>query len=143
MRKSLAFFRLPIRPERVDIGMDNSIQDAYLNERKQLTAKNLRRFLTRWKAIWELPRKRRLSKEERILLVGRYSSKKLYEALRVVLNPDAIGPKTRYERLAIHIAIPIPLMESFGLAKHYGVSTDLAMVRMFVHTQPGYEGWGF
>jgi hypothetical protein len=140
--KEPIFFSLPVRPEAVmDYRPEHETSSAYVKELQAVTPRTLGRFLKRWRPVF-LQQFGRRSSAARTLAYKKVSSKKLFHAVRS-MRFTRVPPRTRYEKLALEVLIPSSLLQTTLLAMEYGVPSSIAQTRLWVHTQPGWEGWGY
>ncbi len=136
----------------------DSIHEAYLKDRDAVKSANeLRRLIDKWrpmfllsagplrvrKGSWADKAKRELSKEEVRLLQGRYNAASVLRFMKGYEGRSGKPlPKRLPEglRIAMCVMLPPPMLTAFLLANHYGVGSDLGMIRLYLDTYPEHDG---
>jgi len=142
--KDKCLFDLPVLPEHRDEAASTDIvQEAYLAELGALKSPaDLKPFVQRWKNLWLLwnPREkdREVLPEVQSLLYLDFDEEAVFKYLQIKTQEE---PPLPYEtdvnvRIMAHLALPLGLLDAFQVAKHYGVGTDLALVRLFLDPFP-------
>lgn len=135
---------LPVLPEhRDDAATTDIVQEAYLKERDAIqTTDDLLNFVRRWRNVWLLrcPRDEAadLPEEVQRLVSLDFDQEKVLGWLKEA-KADSLPFEDIHVRIMAHIAVPVPLLDAFQLAKHYGVGTDLGLVRLFLDGYPEHE----
>ena len=120
-------------------------------------ASQVRPFVKRWRNLWLLRPgpavfttskgswldrvNEPLSRDEKVLLTGRYNAKKLLALVnqQPAEEPLHFDPRVLEWRLAGHLCIPRPLLYAFSLAQKYGVGSDLGLVRLYLDSYPKFK----
>lgn len=146
---STCLLDLPIKPICRD-GFSDSIQEQFVSERKALSRpEEIRPFVRKWHSIWRLqvgplahPSHRVLRRAEvDDLLSLNFDAKKVF---RILQDDTLFKLQDKSSYIMAHLAIPEPMLRAFELSQHYGVATNLGMVRLFLDTYPQHEmAWRF
>jgi hypothetical protein len=134
-------------PDRDCAGQTANVEGIYLEERKALESpRQIRPFVRRWTPLFTLqpgPRARHLATmpsrakyDLAAMLDGAYDA---IQVCAVLQDQSRYDNGLRAHRIAANILIPPPLMNAFQLASHYGVMSDLAMVRLYLDTYPALD----
>ncbi len=144
---------LPVKPEDRDwAGETEIINETFLADRNAVkTVEDLHQFIDKWRNLWLLKIPNVQPTDEWSNAVDRIVAKDFDgEAVLAAMNrakwrgTNAEGQSldvNDYEKdpiaqLAGEIMLPFQLMEAFMLARHYGVTHDLAMVRFYLDPHP-------
>lgn len=134
---------LPVVPPQRDLAaIADLVKTAYLSENKGIqTAEAWTKFIERWTNLWLLPNKPGLP----AVLRGDYDMEEALAILqRLYAKDDSVvpagGEEPSIEYLAaVDIVLPEALLRAEMLAHHYGVGTDLALVRLYLDPYPEHE----
>lgn len=130
---------LPVRPSYTQ----DRIRDTYIAElQKVTTPEELTAFVTRWKPLFALTKKRPFDKKAKDarryritqnnferLLAGDYDPKVALDCIRIS-RTNACQHARSFSCPGMHIAVPEILLLAGFVAKKFGVSTDLALIQM-------------
>lgn len=130
------FFKLPVLPNDIDdAGETYTIQDAYLAELNLIDSTDaLSQFISRWSALWELEVDANIKAEIEKLTSLNFDLQLVF-GLLLKRDDDEVGRQLLNDeniRIMSHLAIPMALLRALSLAKEYGVTTDLAMIRLYI-----------
>lgn len=148
---------LPVTPIRDEANDD--VCSAYVTERQSIAGpKGLRPFVRRWRSLWLLAPgssgrpdsarrapgsasalaalKRPVDDDVRALLSLTWPAPAVFAALGRDAKPDF---KIRACRIAGLIGLPPALLHAEVLANHYGVTTDIALCRIYLDTYPQHD----
>ena len=133
---------LPVLPKLRD-SFGDEIQTAYLAERDAVqSAEELVAFVRRWRNVWllrcPLDEERELPPELQDLLALDFDAEAVFNGLKKKDTTD-LPFEDLAVRIMAHIAIPVTLLDAYTLADHYGVGTDLGMVRLYLDGYPEHE----
>src|SRR3972149_5467299 len=132
---------LPILPYDRDSFSDD-INEAYINDVESIdTEFDLRNHVHKWRSLWLLKNpndKRVLSVEEQKLLSLEFNFDEVIQFLKR-RKEDGLPFDQESVRIMTHLLMPAPLLQAFMLASHFGVCTDLAMVRLYLDQHPEFE----
>lgn len=144
MEKNKNLLDLPIRLEDRDAACETEeIGSAYINELKLVSsAEDLTKFVERWRNIFLLQRGPEdtdpLSEEEGAIVTGKFDAAAVAALLPRKGENDLDFTDTNVKIMAM-IAAPITLLMAVLFAKHYGVGTDLGLVRLYLDPFPELE----
>lgn len=152
---------LPVLPTNRDkAARTDRILESFVHERKAATASGeLAPFIERWKNVWQLQAgdtakdapensyagsaRQGVHPAAQRLLMGDYNKDKVLEVSRSSKDaPSSIPADDPDYEVACHLMLPLPLMNAHFLARHYGVCSDLAMVRIYLDTYPELKDEG-
>jgi len=122
----------------------NGIQDAYVSELKLVTTpEQLRAFTIRWAPLYRMTSKVIIDKKEKNaqrfrisrnnldrLIAGDYKAEVALECVLGSRGPTGCRHMRAFSCVGMHIVAPVVLIEAGGVARKYGVSTDLALIQM-------------
>ena len=132
---------LPVYPEDRDGACGTSdIVDTYLAERDAVkSGDELQSFVIRWRNLWLLSGNYdKLSEEEKALIDDEIDHDKVYSQL-LRKKEDDLSFEDINVKIMSHIAMPIPFLQAHRVSQHYGVGSDLAMVRLYLDPFPQYD----
>jgi hypothetical protein len=135
---------LPVLPEYRDT-CEDVVKEAYLAEREAIqTVEELVAFVRKWRNVWLLKspilEEEELRPELQDLLALDFDAEKVLYWLKRKAEEVPFPYETDVNvRIMAHIAIPIALLNASSLARHYGVGTDLGLVRLYLDPYPEHE----
>lgn len=134
MEKDKNLLSLPVLPPYRDDGGD-IITDAYLAELNEVkTTDELEAFVNRWRNLWLL----RHPADTAPLLPAEESLVNLTFDRQAVLDflgrrkDDSLDFEDPNVEVMCNLVLPFNMLTAFRLSHHYGVGTDLGMVRCFL-----------
>lgn len=135
---------LPVLPEhRDEAAATDIVHETYLQELKAVKNPSaLLDLIRRWRNLWLLrPPKEvtELRPEVQSLLALDFDPEKVFEWLQKKDQENLPYEEDVNVRIMAHLALPLPLLDAFSLARHYGVGTDLGLVRLFLDPFPEHE----
>lgn len=141
--RDLPLTSLPVLPRYRD-DCDDIIEEAYLRDVGELIEPDdIVKLVDRWENLWRLgtPESREVEVRpaERALLRRAYDPESVFDFFRQrqTLDPTTVPPERAKDcEVMCHIILPVPLLNAFQVAHHYGVGTDLALVRLYLDPWP-------
>jgi hypothetical protein len=132
--KKTCLLDLPVYPEDRDMACaTDTISDTYLAERDAIgSGEELRGFVSRWHNLWLLTDDYdKLTKEEQCVIDNKMDYDRVYSQL-LRKSENGLDFNDINVKIMTHIAMPIPFLQAHQVSKHYGVGSDLAMVRLYL-----------
>lgn len=133
---------LPVHPlDRDAAGYTDIIEETYTTERPGIiTLADLTAFINRWRAIWEL-----VCPYHPDLKTGHVpvANETVVALLPIMGDKDFAGPfdGDNPDHVAtINLLLPPAFLHAHVVASEYGVSSDLALVRLFLDPYPELDG---
>jgi hypothetical protein len=124
-------------PIRVTID-GQQVDGLYIAERKAITLATLPAFLTRWRPIYDLgppssdadERVTKSYKSMQELLAGNYKPEEIMACFAKLDANETCDHVKQFSCCAMHIFLPMMLIESFMVSIRYGVTFNHAMVQL-------------
>jgi len=128
LRKDNVVYRLPVLPDvRAN---DSRVASAYLSECKNIhSTKQLRSFVKRWKALWELFPDTTTNPYAKRLSSGRVPYKHVFKKLAKLNKGADFRRWSDTLALAMELRVPGSLLLAYRVSQKYGVTEDVVIVQ--------------